>query len=62
MSAITATSPAIRRPATITAAIVLLVILGLSVAIPLPGTEAIPLPVLIFGYAFAVLKIVAAGK
>ena len=61
MSAMTASSPATHRPTTITAAIVLLVLLGLSVLIPFSGTDQIPQAALILGYVFAVLKLVAAA-
>lgn len=61
MSAITVSPPATRRPATITATIVLLVLLALSVLIPFSGADQIPQAAIILGYAFAVLKLVAAA-
>ena len=60
MSTIAASPIATRRPTTITAAIALLVLLALSTLIPFPGTGEIPRAVLIIGYAFAALKLVAA--
>ena len=56
------TAPALtaRRPATVTAAIVLLVVLALAALIPPGGTEALPAVVLVSGYALAALKLVAA--
>lgn len=49
------------RPATITAALVLLVVRGIISLLPLRGSEEIPRIVLLSGYVFAILKFVAAG-
>ena len=59
MSAITASPVASRRPTTVAVASVLIVLLGLSVLIPFPGTGEIPRAALIIGYALAALKVVA---
>ena len=56
-----AQSPTLRRPATVTAAGALLVILGLGALLPVPGMEDIPRAILLVGYAFAALKLVAAA-
>lgn len=52
-----------QRPATVTAAIILLVIVALGVLIPFGGDggdgEGIPAAILVSGYALAALKIIA---
>ena len=60
MSTIAASSATTRRPTTVTAAAALLVLLALGALLPLAGTEEIPRAVLVIGYVFAALKLVAA--
>lgn len=60
MTAITSSPTSMRRPNTVNAAIVILVLLAVSVLIPLPGMGDIPLVGLIIGFVFAALKLVAA--
>ena len=55
-----APEPPPRRPATVIAAIVLLVPLALAALIPPGSTAAIPAVVLVSGYALAALKLAAA--
>ncbi|HEY8602316.1 MAG TPA: hypothetical protein VIL85_28090 [Thermomicrobiales bacterium] len=58
------TSATGQRPATVTAAIALLIIVALGVLIPFGGDggdgEAIPAAILVSGYVLAALKVVAA--
>ena len=60
MSALTESRLAARRPATISVAMLLLMLLSVSVLLPIPGFESIPRAALIIGYLFAALKLVAA--
>ena len=56
-----ALAPVVRRPVTVTAALVLLVVLALLVLIPVGGSEEIPVFAIVAGYLFAALKLVAAA-
>ncbi len=60
MSTIAASPATTRRPATVTAALALLALAALAALIPAPGVADIPRGVVIAGYAFAALKLVAA--
>lgn len=51
---------AARRPTVVTVALVMLVLMGLFSLVPTPGIEEMPRSVLIAGYVFALLKLVAA--
>lgn len=56
-----ASPAATHRPATVTAALALLVLLALVALFPTPGAEEIPPAILLAGYAFAALQLVAAA-
>jgi hypothetical protein len=58
MSSITASSAVSRRPATVTVAMALLILLGLSVLLPFNTTD-VPVAAIAIGFVLAALKIAA---